>query len=62
MKKLKALDDTRIGEKVELWRSDSGVRVALARKPGFCRVNLGCIEGLDSSDFEVTLFDGKNLL
>lgn len=34
----------------------------MARKPGYCRVNLGCIKGLDTSDFEVTVFDGKNLL
>jgi hypothetical protein len=34
----------------------------MARKPGYCRVNLGCIEGLDTSAFEVTVFDGKNLL
>ena len=32
------------------------------RMPGHCRVNLGCIEDLDSSGFEVTVFDGKNLL
>ena len=34
----------------------------MARKPGYCRVNLGCIEELDTSAFEVTVFDGKNLL
>ena len=33
-----------------------------ARAPGHYRVNLGCIEDLDTSDFEVDLFDGKNLL
>ena len=33
-----------------------------ARKPGHYRVNLGCIEDLDTSDFEVAVFDGKNLL
>ncbi len=33
-----------------------------ARFPGQCRINLGCIEGLDTSDFEVAIFDGKNLL
>ncbi len=33
-----------------------------ARFPGQCRINLGCIEGLDTSDFEVAVFDGKNLL
>ena len=32
------------------------------RFPGNMRVNLGCIEELDSSNFEVTVFDGKNLL
>ena len=34
----------------------------MARKPGYCRVNLGCIDDLDTSAFEVTVFDGKNLL
>ncbi len=34
----------------------------MARKPGHCRVNLGCIEGLDTSAFEIAVFDGKNLL
>jgi hypothetical protein len=34
----------------------------MVRKPGHCRVNLGCIEGLDTSAFEVTVFDGENLL
>jgi hypothetical protein len=33
-----------------------------ARKPGHYRVNLGCIEDLDTSGFDVTVFDGKNLL
>ncbi len=33
-----------------------------ARFPGQCRINLGCIEDLDTSDFEVAIFDGKNLL
>jgi hypothetical protein len=32
------------------------------RMPGYCRINLGCIEDLDTTDFEVTIFDGKNLL
>ena len=32
------------------------------RAPGSCRVNLGCIEDLDTSELEVTVFDGKNLL
>ena len=31
-------------------------------KPGHVRVNIGCIDGLDSSQFEVTVFDGKTLL
>lgn len=34
----------------------------MLRFPGHFRVNIGCIEGLDTSDFEVTVFDGKNLL
>ena len=33
-----------------------------ARFPDKCRVNLGCIDDLDTSDFEVVVFDGKNLL
>lgn len=33
-----------------------------ARKPGHFRVNLGCIEDLDTSQFEVDVFDGKHLL
>ncbi len=32
------------------------------RKPGHLRANLGCIDNLDSSAFEVNIFDGKNLL
>jgi hypothetical protein len=32
------------------------------RTPGHLRVNLGCIEDLDTSDFEVIVFDGKNLI
>ncbi len=32
------------------------------RAPGHFRVNLGCIDNLDTSDFEVAVFDGKNLL
>ncbi len=32
------------------------------RAPTNYRVNLGCIEGLDTTDFEVTVFDGKHLL
>jgi hypothetical protein len=34
----------------------------MLRMPGHSRVNLGCIEDLDTSDFEITVFDGKNLL
>ena len=34
----------------------------MLRKPGHCRVNLGCIEDLDTSAFDVTVFDGKNLI
>ena len=34
----------------------------MLRFPGHFRVNIGCIEDLDTSDFEVTVFDGKNLL
>ena len=34
----------------------------MLRKPGHCRVNLGCIDGLDTAGFEITVFDGKNLL
>ena len=34
----------------------------MLRIPGHCRVNLGCIDDLDTSGFEVTVFDGKNLL
>ncbi len=33
-----------------------------ARFPGKYRVNLGCIQDLDTSEFEVDIFDGKNLL
>lgn len=33
-----------------------------ARFPGKYRINLGCIDDLDSSDFDVVVFDGKNLL
>jgi len=33
-----------------------------ARAPGHYRVNLGCIENLDTSNFAVDVFDGKNLL
>jgi hypothetical protein len=33
-----------------------------ARKPGHFRVNLGCIEGIDTFSLEADVFDGKNLL
>ena len=32
------------------------------RMPGHSRVNLGCVEDLDTSELEVVIFDGKNLL
>ncbi len=32
------------------------------RTPGNCRVNLGCIDELESGDLEVVIFDGRNLL
>jgi hypothetical protein len=31
------------------------------RKPGHYRVNLGCIDSLDTSSMEYTVFDGKSL-
>ena len=31
-------------------------------KPGHMRVNLGCIEDLNTADLEVIVFDGKNEL
>ncbi len=34
----------------------------MMRMPGHCRVNLGCIDDLDTSHLEVIVFDGKNLL
>ena len=34
----------------------------MLRFPGHFRVNLGCIEGVDTGKLEVTVFDGKNLL
>jgi hypothetical protein len=34
----------------------------MLRIPGHCRVNLGYIEDLDTTGFEVTVFDGRNLL
>ncbi len=33
-----------------------------ARQPGHYRANLGCIEDLDTTGFEVDVFDGKHLL
>jgi hypothetical protein len=33
-----------------------------ARKPGFYRVNLACIEGVDVFELEYEVFDGKHLL
>ena len=32
------------------------------RAPGHCRVNLGCIDEIDTADLELVVFDGKNLL
>lgn len=32
------------------------------RAPGHYRVNLGCVDNLDTSNFDVGVFDGKNLL
>lgn len=34
----------------------------MLRMPEHMRVNIGCIDDLDSSDFDVQVFDGKNLL
>lgn len=31
------------------------------RKPGHYRVNLGCIDDVDTNSLEVTVFDGKSL-
>jgi hypothetical protein len=33
-----------------------------ARKPGHFRVNLGCVEGIDTFALEYDVFDGKHLL
>jgi hypothetical protein len=33
-----------------------------ARAPGHYRINLGCIDDLDTDGFEVDVFDGKHLL
>jgi hypothetical protein len=32
-----------------------------ARKPGHYRVNLGCVEGVDTFALETSVFDGKSL-
>ena len=32
------------------------------RQPGFFKVNIGCLEGVDSSAIDVINFDSKNLL
>lgn len=32
------------------------------RKPGHYRVNLGCVEGIDTFALQVEVFDGKHLL
>ncbi|MCH7881523.1 MAG: GFA family protein [Proteobacteria bacterium] len=32
------------------------------RAPGHTRVNLGCVDDLDTSKLEIAVFDGKNLL
>jgi len=34
----------------------------MLRMPGRMRVNLGCIEGLETDDLALMVFDGKNLL
>ncbi len=31
------------------------------RKPGHYRINLGCVEGIDSLDLPVEVIDGRNL-
>ena len=31
------------------------------RKPGHYRVNLGCIDEIDTNDLEVEIFDGKSI-
>jgi hypothetical protein len=33
-----------------------------SRKPGHYRVNLGCIEGIDTFSLDADVFDGKHLL
>ena len=54
--------DTKIAKHYFCRRCGIYTHNEMARKPGHCRVNLGCIENLDTSDFEVAVFDGKNLL
>jgi hypothetical protein len=54
--------DTKIAKHYFCRRCGIYTHNEMARKPGYCRVNLGCIDDLDSSAFEVTVFDGKNLL
>ncbi len=34
----------------------------MLRFPGHCRVNLGCIDDVDTLALDVEVFDGKNLL
>ena len=34
----------------------------MLRMPGRMRVNLGCVDGVDTAELEVNVFDGKNLL
>jgi len=34
----------------------------MLRMPGHMRVNLGCVDGIDTGELEVMVFDGKNLL
>lgn len=34
----------------------------MLRMPGKMRVNLGCVDGLETDGLEVVVFDGKNLL
>lgn len=31
------------------------------RKPGNYRVNLGCIDGMDTNELKIEIFDGKSL-
>lgn len=33
-----------------------------ARKPGYFRVNLGCVDGIDTFSLEADIFDGKHEL